>query len=423
MEEEKNVPVEEQSAAEAAEQTAPAVKMLTPEEIHGEIKPLSSNAFLAFFQKIWRWWLGVWYGFSDKHPKGAKLIYQIVFFLVFSNGVTIWQLLVMLFLPYAFIGIWDVPFVWPAADLGIVDALGNALNYAIFNEPVKFLTAAGETVLASTAEQVTAAAAVAGNELQMAGLGNFLAFEIAVFTAQCINLPLQRNITFKSKGNIWYQAMWYFIGWVGISIGVNALWGIMNPFMIWWNWNEAVIALLKTVITGGVSMLVFFPIFLIIFPDANKVEKKAKAKLEKLKASGTATEEQIAAAELNLTKKSEIALLFNTRSAKTTSISQANSRAVSFEAACRNLEKAKAQLAEAQAKAADFTGEDKAKIDETIAKVQEQVETIEKRIPDYQQKASEAIAAKHEAIEAYDKAIADVTAAKSARGEDVSKVA
>src|SRR5699024_12034369 len=47
------------------------------------------------------------------------------------------------------------------------------------------------------------------------------------FLAQCINFPLQRNITFKSKGNPVYQAMWYFIAWVAISLicnGFNNLW-------------------------------------------------------------------------------------------------------------------------------------------------------------------------------------------------------
>ncbi len=399
MEKEKEAPAEEQVAT--VSEAPAAAKLLPADEIVSEIKPLSSNGFLAFFQKIWRAWLGVWYNFKEKHPKASKLIYQIVFFLVFSNGVTIWQLLVMLFLPYAFMGIWDVPFVWPAADLGLVDALGNSLNYAIFNEPVKFLTAAGETVLASTTAQVATATAV-GHELQMSGLGNFLAFEIAVFTAQCINLPLQRNITFKSKGNIAIQAMWYFIGWVGISVGVNALWGIMNPFMIWWNWNPAVIALLKTVITGGVSMLVFFPIFLIIFPDANKVAKKARGKADMAKATFE-SEEKIAKLELKAIRKEEEAALFNSRSERYKTLSVANSRAVAFEAIVRNTEKAKAE----------------AKTDEEKAKA----EAMEARIPEYQERATVAIEAKRKAVAAYDKVVADVTAARAARGEDTSKVA
>ena len=37
------------------------------------------------------------------------------------------------------------------------------------------------------------------------GLGYFISYEVGSFLAQCINFPLQRNITFKSKGNPVYQ--------------------------------------------------------------------------------------------------------------------------------------------------------------------------------------------------------------------------
>ena len=53
------------------------------------------------------------------------------------------------------------------------------------------------------------------------GLGYFISYEIGSFVAQCINFPLQRNITFKSHGNIGYQAMWYFIAWIVISLMRN----------------------------------------------------------------------------------------------------------------------------------------------------------------------------------------------------------
>lgn len=223
---------------------------------------------------------------------------------------------------------------------------GTALNYAIFNEPVKFLaTISGEqqVLLASTAETVQQYVD-AGYTLQMSGVGNFIAFEIAVFTAQCINFPLQRNITFRSKGNPVVQAIWYFIGWLAISVALNALWGIMNPLMLWWNWPDPVIQLLKTVITGGISMIIFFFIFLIIFPDANKVAKKARAKADAAKESGNA--EAAAAAELNAVRKEEDAKLTNARQARYKAISQANSRAVAFGSVVKNAEKAKAEAEE-----------------------------------------------------------------------------
>ena len=84
---------------------------------------------------------------------------------------------------------------------------------------------------------------------------------------------LQRNITFKSDGNPVVQAIWYFIGWVAISILVNTVWGVINVFMMSWNVAPAISNLLKTFITGGLSMFVFFFIFKIIFPE--KKEEKA----------------------------------------------------------------------------------------------------------------------------------------------------
>ena len=215
-----------------------------------------------FSIRVSGWWQAIanaWLHFKIGHPELAKWIYQVFYFIVFSEGVTVWQYLVMLFLPYVIgLGLAQVAFVWPEIR---VDIEGTELLFAIFNEPMR--DAAGlETTVAADA-------AIGG------GLGNFIAYEIAVFTAQCINFPLQRNITFRSHGNPWYQAMWYFIGWVVISILMAALWGMgFQPFMVLWAVPKALSDLLKTFITGTVSMVVFFFVFKIIFPagEAKKEE-------------------------------------------------------------------------------------------------------------------------------------------------------
>ena len=315
------------------------------EVIQQQIKPLSGNGFVAFWQKLYRGYLGWWVGFCDKHPKGSKLLKEFVVMFLFSNLVTIWQALVMIFLPYAFKAIWDVPFVWPALALPWKDGVGNPLNYAIFNEPVKFLMLDGSIALASTKEQVALFTLGLG-KLQMSGLGNFIAFEIAVFTAQCINFPLQRNITFKSKGNPWIQAIWYFIGWVGISVGVNAVWGIINPLLLWWDWADWIIALIKTFITGGVSMIVFFPIFKIIFPDIHKEAEKQREKYNKMVEAGVAAD--ALAAQLAKTEKLEAEskkLTLEQNAAKATSL--ASNKALRYFALNDSLEKAEATEVEA----------------------------------------------------------------------------
>ncbi len=187
-----------------------------------------------------------WGSFQSKHPKFSLLLLQIVKFFVFSCSVTVWQYLVMLFLPYAFPKLASVPFVWPEVTLWTW-ADGTAAVFGIFNEPVLY-DAAGNAVIGG-------------------GLGNFIAFEIAVFTAQCINFPLQRNFTFKSHGNPWIQGAWYFVGWVLVSLFVNAIWGLANIFCIHWHLVPALTAFIKTTITGGVSMVIFFFLFKIIFAD------------------------------------------------------------------------------------------------------------------------------------------------------------
>ena len=198
------------------------------------------SAFARFF-------IVRWMHFKDVHPKGAEIVAQFANFLLFSCSVTVWQYLVMLFLPYAFEGLAAVPFVWPEVTLWHWGD-GSAAVFGIFNEPALY-----DSV---------------GNVKIGGGLGNFIAFEIAVFTAQCINFPLQRNITFKSHGNPWYQALWYFIGWVLVSLFTSALWGFINIFCIHWSWPNALVVFLKTNVVSTISMVVFFFVFKIIFSDS-----------------------------------------------------------------------------------------------------------------------------------------------------------
>ncbi len=137
-----------------------------------------------------------WGAFSEKHPTAAKWLYQIFCFIVFSEGVTIFQYLVFTFMPQM-LGIeWAAKeFMWPRVP---VHLLGVHYEWSILGYNVA-TNAAGEMIIGG-------------------GLGYFISYEVGSFLAQCINFPLQRNITFKSKGNPWYQAMWYFIACVIISL-------------------------------------------------------------------------------------------------------------------------------------------------------------------------------------------------------------
>ena len=307
-----------------------------------KIKPLSSNGFLAFFQKIWRWWIGVWSGFSDKHPKLSKLIYRIFFFIVFSEGVTIYQYLIFLFLPQAFgLRLAQTEWLWPGWVLG-TDAAGNVYKFALL----------GKTLVYDNN----------GNAVIGGGLGYFFAFLFATFTAQCINFPLQRNITFKSKGNPWYQFMWYIIGWIFIQPfcdGLISVYKWLVGCVIGASIPVFLLTLLDTIIMGGVSMVIFFFIFLVIFPDLNKMAANAQKKVEKLEAAG-ADPEKIAAAKAYAKEIGDKARLDNARKEEISASSIANSKAVTWDATKKRAEKLEAKGAEsAKIEAAKNLAEEK----------------------------------------------------------------
>ena len=323
------------------------------------IKPLSSNAFLAFFQTIARWWLGVWYGFSDKHPKIAKLLYQIFFFIVFSEGVTIYQYLIFLFLPHLFgMDLAKVEWLWPGWVLG-TGADGVVYKFALLGKAIAY-DEAGEVIIGG-------------------GLGYFFAFLIATFTAQCINFPLQRNITFKSKGNPYYQFMWYIIGWIFIQPfcdGLISIYKWLVGCVIGASIPVFLLTLLDTIIMGGVAMVIFFFVFLVIFPDLNKMAANANKKVEKLK-EANAPAEKIEAAEQKAAAITEKATWDNARRAEISAASVANSKAVAWEARVKNLEKAKA----------------KGKSEEEIALIEAAVDKAYNEAVDAQVKLDEASAA------------------------------
>lgn len=197
------------------------------------------------------WWIKRWRKFEKAHSKAAKWISQIFYFLVFSMGVTVFQYLVFTFLP-GILGeeMAATEFMWPKKQMTVfgVEFTWSLLGYNVLRD------ASGAVMIGG-------------------GLGYFISYEIGSFLAQCINFPLQRNITFKSKGNPVYQALWYLIAWVVISLicnGVNNLWMPIASVYV----APAIYNLLVTFITGGVSMIIFFFVFKIIFPEGEQVKEE-----------------------------------------------------------------------------------------------------------------------------------------------------
>ncbi len=191
-----------------------------------------------------------WKGFEEKHPKLSKWVREGGLFLIFSNLVTVVQYIIYAFLPDLLgLELAGKAWSWPAipAKLFGIEFTWNALGYDVLYD------SAGQVMIGG-------------------GLGYLIAMLVGSFLAQVINFPLQRNITFRSKGNIPYQIMWYFIAWVVITFivnSINCVWVACASVLL----PKAIYNIGTTVLMGGISMVIFFFVFKIIFPEGEATKK------------------------------------------------------------------------------------------------------------------------------------------------------
>ncbi len=105
--------------------------------------------------------------FAEKHPKAAQWIREGGLFLIFSYVVTFFKWGLLTFLPGFFHGITgDIGWSWPG------------INVEMFGVPLTL--------------------SVIGNSLADGGLSFTLANFTSIIIGECINFPLQRNVTFRS---------------------------------------------------------------------------------------------------------------------------------------------------------------------------------------------------------------------------------
>ncbi|WP_281095759.1 hypothetical protein [Fusibacter bizertensis] len=174
--------------------------------------------------------------FKNKHPKLSKVLFQFIKFYLFSLLVTLVQYLMLTFLPellYQYTKWSEIPCQLLHIRVGFIDTY-------VFDFPVT-----GDAT---------------------GGMGYFIAFATTLFIAQCINFPVQRNITFKSKGNIGYQILWYVIAFFMITIVCSLLMSIYVP-LLKDLMPVAVYNIVITVVNGGIQMVIYFPILKLIFPE------------------------------------------------------------------------------------------------------------------------------------------------------------
>lgn len=329
------------------------------------VKPLSENGFVKFWQKVWRAVLAWWCNFENKHPKLAKFLLQFVVFWLISNLVTIFQMIIVAFLPYAFgLEMATGDFAWPGTIYHIGD---HELHFVIFGYP-EVRNAANEVIIGG-------------------GAGYFWSWLIATFLAQCINFPMQRNITYHSHGNPYWQALWYLIGWAGIN---TVIWIIIGNIA---EWNTAFVhippglmAIINMLIQGGVAMLIFYFIFKVIFPDLNVQAAGLAKQLEVAKENG-ASAEKIAKLEEKYAEISQMAEISNADKAKFQATRISDGKALSWDSAVKALEKRKAQKAPEK--------------EEKKVKWEAQLVALEESIPVKYKEAQVAAGVKEDAEKAY----------------------
>jgi len=200
--------------------------------------------------------VALWKAFEAKHP---GLTQFLVFFLL-SNGITVLQLVLMPVLKWAFqfTPLEGASFrVWP---------IGSNLDgspYYVFDYGAGSLASGGG-----------------------GGLAYFLAVQITLAIAQVINFFAQRNITFKSKSNVWVSAFWYLVAYVVISLGAAALQGlykvpVYHLLMKTWGLGatgETLADFITMFINSTISFWVFFPIFKIIFPSKAREQTEGSSR-------------------------------------------------------------------------------------------------------------------------------------------------
>ncbi|OZG69490.1 hypothetical protein [Bifidobacterium eulemuris] len=185
---------------------------------------------------------GWWAAFDAKHHGLAEFI---MFFIV-CNAVTVLQLVLMPVLKWAFgfTALVDTTFqVLPVGQ----NIDGSA--YYVFDYAAGSIASGGG-----------------------GGLAYFLAVEIAMAVAQVINFITQRNVTFKSTGNVWKAAAWYVLAYAIITIGAAALQGLYKAPLYGWcigvmgsGTGATVADLVTMLINCAISFWVFYPIMKIIF--------------------------------------------------------------------------------------------------------------------------------------------------------------
>ena len=163
--------------------------------------------------------MNLWNNFAAKHPAAAKWVREGGLFVIVSNLITVFKYLLLQFLPKAFASLPVVDFGWPGIDI------------TLFGETFKW---------------------------------NILGYDAA--HGECINFPIQRNFVFRSKGSLARQIGWYLLAFCLITCivnSINCIWVAVAGLLV----PDFIYNIGTTVLNGGISMVIFFFVNKIIFPE------------------------------------------------------------------------------------------------------------------------------------------------------------
>ena len=179
-----------------------------------------------------------WNDFQEKHPAAAQWIREGGLFLIFSYVVTAIKALLLIFLPDMYRGaVGETEWMWPGIPVSLF-----GVNFSL---------------------------AIVGNDLAAGGLAFTLANLTAIVFGECINFPLQRNVTFRSHGPLPPQILAHGAATIAVFLVMNLFTCVWNPVAGAIIANEAlrntVQSIVTTVVTGGVAMVIIFAVDKTIF--------------------------------------------------------------------------------------------------------------------------------------------------------------
>ncbi|MBR0429524.1 MAG: hypothetical protein IJK17_05505 [Lachnospiraceae bacterium] len=187
--------------------------------------------------------MNYWKTFEEKYPKAAKWIREGGLFVIVSNVITVFKWLLLNVLPQAFAFLGDKAFGWPGIPITV---LGETFQWNIL-----------------------------GYDQANGGLAYFTAYMVAMVIGECINFPIQKIFVFRNHEKPYKQIAWYVAAFIVITCivnSINCIWvAVAAKFVSPWIYNIA-----TTVLNGGVSMVVFFFVNKIIFPETPKANIEAE---------------------------------------------------------------------------------------------------------------------------------------------------